>query len=157
SPAAPQQAKGSPQPSAEKKPAEPAKDKEKGPIDVSGQVLDPDGKPAAGAKVYLLGSKRIGAEAVATADADGKFRFTAKPEDVGFDGRVLAAAEGHAPDWIDLSRCEQGAVTLRLRTDDVPFTGRVVTLEGQPVAGATVEAERLGAPAEGDLKAWLEN
>jgi RNA polymerase sigma factor (sigma-70 family) len=172
SPPAPQEAKApSQQPSPEKKAAEPAKDREKGPIDVSGQVLDPDGKPAAGAEVYLLGSKRTGAKPIATADKDGKFHFTAKPEDVGSDGRVLAVAAdnttddgrvvgvatGHAPDWIDFARCAEGAVTLRLRKDDVPFTGRVVTLEGQPVAGATVEAERLGAPADGDLTAWLDN
>jgi protocatechuate 3,4-dioxygenase beta subunit len=157
SPAAPQQAKVSPQPSAEKKLAEPAKDKEKGPIEVDGRVLDSDGKPAAGAKVYLLGSKRTSAEAIATADKEGKFRFTANPEDAGFDGRVVAVGEGHAPDWIDLARCGEGEVTLRLRKDDVPFTGRVVTLENQPVVGATVEAERVGKQAQGDdLKPWLD-
>jgi hypothetical protein len=49
-------------------------------------------------------------------------------------------------------------VTLRLRKDDVPFTGRVLTLEGQPVVGAIFEVEKLGKPADGDdLKAWIDN
>jgi RNA polymerase sigma factor (sigma-70 family) len=150
---------------------EPASPPEREEMTVRGRVLDPDGKPAAGAEVFLLGSKRTGAKPVATADKDGKFHFTAKLEDVGTDGRVVAiaadnttddgrvvgVAKNHAPDWVDLARCAQGEVTLRLRKDDVPFTGRVVTLEGQPVAGATVEAERLGVPADGDLTAWLDN
>jgi RNA polymerase sigma factor (sigma-70 family) len=150
---------------------EPASPLEREEMTVRGRVLDPDGKPAAGAEVFLLGSKRTGAKPIATADKDGKFHFTAKPADVGSDGRVLAVAadnttddgrvvgpaSAYAPDWIDLARCAQGEVTLRLRKDDVPFTGRVLTLEGQPVAGATVEAVRLGAVAEGDdLKAWLD-
>jgi RNA polymerase sigma factor (sigma-70 family) len=141
----------------DKKPAEAPKDSPPRAIEVRGQVLGPDGKPAAGAKVYLLGSKRTKGEAIATADAEGKFHFSAKPEDVGLDGRVLAIGEGRAPDWIELDRCDKGAITLRLGADDVPFTGRVLTLEGQPVAGATVEAERIGKQADGDLRQWLDN
>jgi RNA polymerase sigma factor (sigma-70 family) len=157
---APAEARAVPEAAPEKKAAEPGKDageKDQGTIKVAGRVLNPDDTPAAGAKVYVLGSKRTKAEAVATADAEGKFEFVVKGEEVGHNGRLLATGEDHAPDWVDLARCAQGAVTLRLHKDDVPFTGRVVTLEGQPVAGATVEAERIGKQAEGDdLKPWLD-
>jgi protocatechuate 3,4-dioxygenase beta subunit len=124
---------------------------------VRGRVLDPEGKAAAGAKIYLISAKHTGTEPVARADADGKFQVALKPEEVGPDGRLLAAAEGCGPDWVDLARVDKGEVTFRLRKDDVPVTGRVQTLEGQPVVGAVVEVERLGRPAEGDQEAWLAN
>jgi RNA polymerase sigma factor (sigma-70 family) len=150
---APPGAQAIPQAAQQKKPVEPAKDptdKDKGTIKVAGQVLSADDKPVAGAKVYVLGTKRTKAEAIATADAEGKFDFVVKREEVGSNGRLLATGEDYAPDWIDLALCEKGAVTLRLHKDDVPFTGQVVTLENQPVIGATVEAERIGKQAEGD-------
>lgn len=157
---APAEAQATLQAAPEKKAAEPPKDvaeKDQGTIKVAGRVLNPDDTPAAGAKVYVLGTKRTNAEAIATADAEGKFDFVVKREEVGYNGRLLATGEDHAPDWVDLARCEKGEVTLRLRKDDVPFTGRVVTLENQPVVGATVEAERIGRQAEGDdLKPWLD-
>ncbi len=134
------------------------KEPEKGTVEVSGKVLDPDGKAAVGAKLFLIGAKRPKGDASATTDADGKFRFTVKPEEIGSNGRLIAAADGAGADWIDFSQRGKGEVTLRLRKDDGAFTGRVVTLEGQPVAGATVEAERLGKPADGDdLTAWIDN
>jgi RNA polymerase sigma factor (sigma-70 family) len=148
------------QPAQERKAVEPAKDapeKNKKTIEVAGQVRNPDGKPAAGAKIYVLGSKRMNAEPMATADKEGKFLFVVKVEEVGDRGRLVAAGKGSAPDWIDLVQCAKGPVTLSLHKDDVPFAGKVVTLEGQPVAGATVEAERVGKQAEGDdLKPWLD-
>src|SRR5207253_2671520 len=111
-----------------------------------------------GARLYLLGSKRSNTETIASADAEGKFHFTAKAEEVGLDGRVLATGHFDAPDWVDLARFENGEVTLRLRKDDVPFTGQVVTLEGQPVVGATIEAKRIGRQADSEeLKPWIDN
>jgi RNA polymerase sigma factor (sigma-70 family) len=126
--------------------------------EVRGRVVDPDGKPAAGAKIYLVGGKPAKAEVVATADADGKFRFTVKPHEPAIERLVVAVAKGYGPDWIDLTLCEREERVLRLRKDDVPFVGRVVTLEGQPVVGATVEIDRLGKQAVGEeLKPWIDN
>jgi hypothetical protein len=94
---------------------------------------------------------------MAMTDPAGRFRFTVKAAEVGSDARLLASAEGHAPDWVDLARCGFGEVILRLRKDDIPFTGLVINLEGQPVAGATVEVARLGKQEEGeDLKSWID-
>ena len=39
--------------------------------------------------------------------------------------------------------------TLRLPADDVPFTGRIASLENQPLKGVTVEVVRVANPAEG--------
>jgi RNA polymerase sigma factor (sigma-70 family) len=157
---APAEVPATPRVAPDNKPVEPAKDpaeKDQGTIKVAGRVLNPDDTPAAGARVYVLGTKRTKVEAVATADAEGKFDFVVKREEVGHNGRLLATGEDNAPDWVDLAECAKGAVTLRLRKDDVAFTGRVVTLENQPVVGATVEAERIGRQAEGDdLKPWLD-
>ena len=57
---------------------------------------------------------------------------------------VAAVAAGYGPDWVALK--EPGAeLTLRLVKDDVPIKGRVLDLEGRPIAGATV---RCCAPLE---------
>ncbi len=145
------------QPPAEKTQASTARATDQAALAVAGTVVGPDGKPVPAAKLYLVSSKRTKPEVVATADESGKFRFAVKPEEVGQNGRVVATGGTHAPDWIDLARAGKGPVTLRLRKDDIAFTGKVVTLEGQPVAGATIEAERLGKPEEGeDLKPWLD-
>jgi RNA polymerase sigma factor (sigma-70 family) len=135
-----------------------AKEREKESLELAGRVLDPDGRPVAGSRLYVTGSKRSDHRPLATTDAAGQFRLTMKPAEVGTDGRLLAGAEGHAPDWVDLSRCGPGEVVLRLRKDDVPLTGRVINLEGQPVAGATLEVARLGKQEQGeDLKSWIDH
>src|SRR2546421_513193 len=38
----------------------------------------------------------------------------------------------------------------------VPVEGRILDLEGKPIAGATVRVERVSRPAGGDLSDWLE-
>jgi hypothetical protein len=70
----------------------------------------------------------------------------------------VAAADGLGPDWVGAGSLGKGdELTLRLVRDDVPVRGRVLDLEGQPVAGATVEVTQLEAPASGDdLTPWVE-
>ena len=46
-------------------------------------------------------------------------------------------------------------VTVRLARDDVPVAGRLVDLEGRPVAGATVRVVSIDGPPGGDLTPWL--
>src|SRR5262245_13461254 len=81
---------------------------------VSGRVLDPDGRPVAGAKLYLKYDSRKGPQSAvrATSGDDGRFRFTfdrtkldpppADPDEPWL--QVLALAQGHAPDWAWLER-----------------------------------------------------
>ena len=47
-------------------------------------------------------------------------------------------------------------VTVRLVRDDLPIEGRVIDLEGRPVAGAEVVTSTLFDPPGGDLSPFLE-
>jgi RNA polymerase sigma factor (sigma-70 family) len=116
-----------------------------------GQVLDPDGRPVAGAQM-LLGLPLAGPgvlqapRQLGTSGADGHFEVSIareKIDRVGGEvliGPVIAAiAPGFGPDWAAIAPKTAGAeITLRLRRDDVPIEGRVIGLEGQPVRDLTV-------------------
>ncbi len=136
-----------------------------------GRVLGPDGSPFAGAKLYLAvpyGDQKAAAVR-ATTGKDGRFELTATrreflpagaPPDVDVFAylQVVAAAEGHAPDWTPWNGRPPGEITLRLRRNDVTFDGRALDLQGKPLAGAKVRVLRLETTAEDDLadflKAW---
>jgi RNA polymerase sigma factor (sigma-70 family) len=123
--------------------------------EVSGRVLDPDGRPLAGAKLYLLeaGDRAGKAPPAVRATTDGEGRFRVAPAD---NGKVLlAAADGYGPAWTR-DPGQSGEVTLRLVKDDVPVNGRVLDLEGRPLAGVTVRVQQIKAPLEGTLDAWLD-
>lgn len=138
---------------AETKPDAPAKEQDK--IVLHGRVLDPDGKPLAGAALFFLPTadednapKAPGEEA--KSGAEGRFHF-AVPRSHLVHGRWLAAAaEGYALDWIDADKLGSDEITLRLARD-IPITGRILTLEGRPVKGASVVVKEVQAPPEGDL------
>jgi hypothetical protein len=139
----------------------------KGAVPVAGRVLDPDGKPVTGAKLafVLTRAGRMPDKVWATTAADGSFRFTVAPADVdtshGEDpwGRaiVVAAAEGFGLAMAWPGRAETAAgLTLRLAKDDAPLRGRVLNLQGQPVAGAGVRVETVSEPEKGDLTPWID-
>jgi RNA polymerase sigma factor (sigma-70 family) len=136
----------------------------------SGRVLDPDGKPVAGAKVYLLqwappgGRPPDGAPKVwAETDKDGGYSFTAPR----YQGVLFVTAPGFGPGW-DTTGPLAGAVrvgesepatdkqVVRLARDDVPVSGRLLDVQGEPVAGATVRVFSLSASADGSLNKWME-
>jgi hypothetical protein len=128
-------------------------------VEVGGRVLDPDGRPLAGAKVsffrpddahpgeeprpIVAGDRDVRA----TSGPDGRFRFLVAAADfAGIEAAypltqptLSAVAEGYGPGW---AACRSPAwasdVTLKLAKDDIPIDGRVLGLEGRPVAGATV-------------------
>lgn len=113
-------------------------------IEIKGRVLRPDGKPIAGAKVYVSTysyKDRSDPKKRLETDAEGRFRFLCRPEEVEYGETMIAAvAPGYGPDWAPLT--ERGELTLRL-ADDMPVKGRVLDLEGRPIAGATVRLKRL--------------
>jgi hypothetical protein len=120
---------------------------------VHGRVLDPDGKPVAGTKLFLPANQAsitgmiaqlFSPRAVAMSDTDGRFAFTAEspPRGQGSLLPVIAVAAGFGPDWADATKpAANGELTLRLVADDGPIRGRVVDLEGRPVPGATAAAD----------------
>jgi RNA polymerase sigma factor (sigma-70 family) len=135
-----------------------AKEKEKDKTtEVRGRVLGPDGKPVAGAKVVLPVYKKqddYDVLEVATADDEGNFAgmVPAAKNGTFADRMLVARAAGFGPDWLDLDAVPpKSAVTFKLVKADVVVRGRVLTLEGKPVAGATVRLAGLSAPNMGDL------
>lgn len=134
-------------------------DKESQLMEVSGCVLDADGKPASNAKLFFWTDaiKNFNdMTPVATTDADGRFQFKMLPQSAPEGTKLIAAAKGQAPDWIDLVSGSKDEITLRLARDDQPITGRVLDLEGRPVSDITVELRWLGKPADGKMDAWIQ-
>jgi RNA polymerase sigma factor (sigma-70 family) len=122
---------------------------------VAGRVLAPDGQPVAGAVIsipdYSKWEMGFATIDLAKTDADGKFRcVVTPPTDRPLESLPLAArADGFAGDWMKVSDIKEGQeISLRLAKATVPVRGRVLTLEGKPVAGATVVVELVHAPTE---------
>jgi RNA polymerase sigma factor (sigma-70 family) len=126
---------------------------------LTGRVLDAGGKPIPSARLSLWTKAAPGKEGVparATTGADGRFRLTAARADLEREGTLVAAADGHGPDWAgpdDLARGRE--LTLHLPADDVPIRGRVLDLEGRPVPGVTVDVLRLQRPPAGGLDEYI--
>jgi RNA polymerase sigma factor (sigma-70 family) len=111
---------------------------------VRGQVLGPDDKPVAGAKLYLPHQSKRPADSTlvpcGTADAEGRFRLELPRKEVQFDRPVplVAAAGGFGLAWVEWTgNADPGGLKLRL-VKDVPIRGRFVTTEGKPAAGVAV-------------------
>jgi RNA polymerase sigma factor (sigma-70 family) len=122
-------------------------------VTLTGRVLSPDGTPVAGARLYLLGGSKedTAAKVRATTDPDGRFRLSAARD----RQPLVAVADGYGPAWTgDFSK--PGDLTLRLVADDVPITGRILDLQGKPMAGVTLKPHALKAAPSGKLDAWLE-
>src|SRR5579884_3903586 len=74
-------------------------------IEIKGRVLGPDGKPLAGAKVYVTTrtyKDKRDPKVRAETDADGRFQLTARREEVARNESIVAVALDYGPDWIAL-------------------------------------------------------
>jgi RNA polymerase sigma factor (sigma-70 family) len=113
-------------------------------MNVSGQVLDPQGLPLGGARLILVGRGQQ-PENLGTSGADG--RFTVKiPRDTAEPTRFLAAcAPGAGIDFAPLAGLNPARVLeLRLVKDNV-IHGKIVDTQGKPVAGVQVAVTTVGA------------
>ncbi len=140
---------------------------EGGAIVFQGQVVDPNGKPFAGARVFLHYFKdtmaRTPLEPRATTGADGRFRFTVEKshyDRAAFEPwkytPVVAVAAGFGLGVSDSEEPDANRdVTVRLAHDDVPIRGRLIDLQGRPVASARIRVERVATSAKGDLTPFL--
>jgi RNA polymerase sigma factor (sigma-70 family) len=122
-------------------------------VKVRGRVLDPGGKPLAGAKLYLRGHVSPKAPAYpvrATSGDDGRFAFSfprsaldaTQEDDPAF--QVLAVAEGYGSAWVTCNAAAQEEVTLRL-VKDAQVRGRILDADGRPVAGAKLTVTGVAA------------
>jgi RNA polymerase sigma factor (sigma-70 family) len=141
---------------AQEKPAAPgqaAKAQPVGDNTVTGQVLSPAGKPVANAVIHLVaqgrGRSRPTIERVATTNDAGRFTC-AIPPGRRRNATLVATAAGFAPAWASLAG-RGPETTLRL-AEDLPIRGRLLDLEGKPVAGAVLRLRRVGTTADGNLQ-----
>lgn len=131
----------------------------------TGHVVGPDGRPVAGARVYLskavqawLSRRPVTPQSLGTTAGDGSFRLPrpdgkneAEPRD-----HLVAVADGYGPAFSDLSQAGAEGEVLRLVKDDVPIHGRILDTHGRPVAGAEVQVVGLLYHPSGELDAWIE-
>jgi RNA polymerase sigma factor (sigma-70 family) len=133
-------------------------------LTLAGRVLDPDGNPLKGAKVWLVVQTGIfpkadpGPKLTATTDADGRFAIDAdgrgQSRNWTHSARVVATADGFGLACTAADKAADKPVELKLVKDE-PIRGRILTLEGKPVAGARVRVKEVDTPVDPDLTKFL--
>ena len=144
--------------------AEPSKEAD-AKVTLSGRVLDPEGKPFAGAKLFVPFLKKmppateenIGVKQVGTTDEDGRFSVALAPLPFGRLS-LIAYAPGFGVGGLNLDVPQKaiplGDQTLRL-VKDVPISGRVVNPAGQPISGVVVQVLVIYVPTDEKLDDYL--
>jgi RNA polymerase sigma factor (sigma-70 family) len=149
--------------------AKPPADEKADTIEVSGRVVDPDGRAFAGAKVFFARTALADRDSApppptVTSDAEGRFRFrvsrtgyqTAEEKAHWMRGAVVALGEGYGPGFVRADGADKLAdLTIKL-VKDVPIEGRVVDLQGKPVAGARVQVRSFAGDDGPDLKPFVD-
>jgi hypothetical protein len=143
-------------------------------VEIRGRVVDPGGKPVGGATLRATFVDREGRRNPETASGpDGRFFLRIPRPDsslITLNGAdtfpwVVASAPGFGAGCTPsaLKAGAAGELTVRLVADGPPIEGRIIDLEGRPVAGVSVKVERVWyAFAEhdrlaetGDLSPWI--
>ena len=151
-------------PVAAQKPQTAANDKaaaSAGIVEMRGRVVAPDGKPVPGAAVR---TSFLEPDGVATSEPDGRFLMPIPQWSWtrmlnGHDRfvEIVATAPGFGPGVVRdaFKAATSGDLTIRLTEDGPPIEGRIVNLEGRPVAGAQIKVGTLFFSESSDLTAWL--
>jgi RNA polymerase sigma factor (sigma-70 family) len=119
---------------------------------IAGRVVDSAGKPVAKAAIVLAAwqaDEKHTMKELATTDGDGSFHCVVPPgrDPQGDYRQLVARARGYAPDWVTMKDVGSSQpVVFRLGTARTPIRGRVLTLEGKPVANAVVRVRFVQAP-----------
>ena len=153
----------------------PPQSSDQGPIEVRGRVVDPDGKPVPGAKLYWPqlhkdpGQRQFQVELKeqGVAGTSGYFHLELPRlkslDEVPLSSRsismnFLATAPGYGMGWAKLMGLMQpGEVTVHL-VKDQSIRGRVLDTRGKPLAGVTVRllesSDSLTGRLEDFLSSW---
>lgn len=132
-------------------------------VEVRGIVVGPDGRPVAGAAVRATHLDDTAATPVATSGPDGRFviRLPRLPETLA-DYRdefpwIIASASGAGIGWTKgvLRNDPPDETVVKLTPEGPPIKGRILDLEGRPVAGARVRLSRLLFDETGPLDRWI--
>ena len=127
------------------------------------QVLDPDGKPAAGAAVYRsdtvfrsLDRDPTTAALLTRTGPDGSFHLSPDDAKAALErqAQFVIMAEGCGPAFVD-SSVGDGMKKIQLVRDDVPIRGRLIDIQGRPVAEAIVQVVGIYRHPSGKLDEWL--
>jgi beta-lactamase regulating signal transducer with metallopeptidase domain/protocatechuate 3,4-dioxygenase beta subunit len=147
-------------------------------FEYAGRVLDPDGKPVVGAMLHLtyFGYRgKCPPPVRATSDPEGRFHFEVTEQDfsdadydkpwttaivVASQKEELGLGWADAGERADVNASDEKKIdrlnlTLRLVPDDRPISGRIVDLQGHPVAGVSIEPNEILEPEGGDLSTWI--
>jgi RNA polymerase sigma factor (sigma-70 family) len=102
---------------------------------IRGRALGSDGKPLAGAKLFVVAERKV--TEAGTTGPDGRFEV-ARPKNL--ESLFVAPAEGGMDfvsfDELDADRRDPAKEVELRAIPDHPITGRVIDTEGKPVAGA---------------------
>jgi protocatechuate 3,4-dioxygenase beta subunit len=130
-----------------------------------GRVLDPDGKPIAGANLYWprlinqppQSEKDLTLAKKASTDANGRFELTLGPSELKDAPRpyLIAAADGLGFDWVELNKDEKAAELNFRLVKDTHIEGRVLDTQGKPIANAKVIVTGIQAQGKEQLDSYL--
>src|SRR5262249_10226737 len=134
--------------------------------EVSGRVVDPDGRPVAGARMLFHQQRPYGElpdffpeSVTGTTDGHGRFRlFGSVHQNLpSRDRQPRLTVLAHVPGYGPAATAEASSAdalqdrTLQLVPADVPSRGRILNVEGKPIPGVTVRPIAVVANAANDL------
>jgi RNA polymerase sigma factor (sigma-70 family) len=122
---------------------------------LTGKVVGPDNKPIKGARVHLHRSGRSDKESPSTQTADdGRFKLHVPNLT---DGVLIARAPGLGADWVSIKPANAAGreLTLRMVSGEIAIEGRLLDLEGLPIADAQIRIADVGKPHSDNLDTFL--
>lgn len=132
--------------------------------ELTGRIVDPDGKPVPEAHVYVytaIPKKGVGVvcpscyrDCGKKVDADAKGNFRIKSVDDALKFRLLAVAEGYEPALSEHNEKREYELRLKARPagdEEHMVRGHVVDPQGKPLVGAIVEFHGV---RQGKRKGW---